>query len=824
MADSISGKDSVTEVAEESFVRERPLEIQRGAVLAGRYQVEEIIGKGGSGVVLRVFDRTVQSVVALKVLKSELARDAKWDKRFSRELRLGRPIQHPNVCRIFDIGEADGHRFLTMELATGGSLRDELKRRPALERPLSDRIADAKAAIAGLAAIHEAGVVHRDFKPDNLLRMEDGRLVISDFGLATDAATAAGVTVMIGTPHYMAPEVLAGEPATTRSDVWALGVVLHEIMFGRRPERKAVSFEGTAKANTAPPGRVERAVLALLERCLEESSGIRPANATVVSAEFDAALSRGWSARRGRWPRSAVGVAAAALLAGALVVSVSKVLRWKAGSARPSGERSKIVAADPGPDWGASARRLADLPGPVHCFEVLDAQTARVIWGWPRVAEDIRWADGRRSPSSLDESTFAVGCPVLAPDRRRLLFTSHSASGTSEIRLSDRPDGRESTVITAGANPLWINDEEFVLDIDLAHVAMFSLASREIALMAADSVSGGFAIGDKSVGPDGNTIAVLYVRGADRAIAVFDAHRLTDEAVLDVPGASKVQFDQRADQLLVSYQSASEVSGVIALRWQDRTARGLGRYRPFDMSFVSRVGSHLWAVARRVRSDAWVQDDPAPRRLTSDGQTYTVSARASGELLVSRRDDKGQMNVWALSPAGDSRRLTNGPVDVAPAFSPIGSRWAYADYAHGAILLCEDLKGTPCRVIYRSDAVPTGPRFSPDGSSLSVVTQLRTPRVAVVSVPDGKIRGSWDSVRQCPPVWSDEGTIWSLEVASAGLRWTERSISGERTGRSAASPANPSPAECWPRGVSGPASLRRAWTSTLESSSLLDVP
>ena len=128
-------KDSITEVAEESFVRERPLQIERGAVLAGRYQVEEVIGKGGSGVVLRVFDRTVQNVVALKVLKSELARDAKWDKRFSRELRLGRPIQHPNVCRIFDIGEADGHRFLTMELATGGSLRDELKRRPALERP-----------------------------------------------------------------------------------------------------------------------------------------------------------------------------------------------------------------------------------------------------------------------------------------------------------------------------------------------------------------------------------------------------------------------------------------------------------------------------------------------------------------------------------------------------------------------------------------------------------------------------------------------------------------------------------------------------------------
>ena len=187
----------------------RPPDIERGTVLAGRYQIEDIIGKGGSGIVLRVFDRTAQNVVALKVLKAELARDTKWEKRFSRELRLGRPIQHRNVCRIFDIGEADGHRFLTMELARGGSLRDELKRTQALERPLEDRLSDARAAIDGLAAIHAAGVVHRDFKPDNLLRMGDGRLVISDFGLATDAANAPGVTVLIGTPHYMAPEVLA---------------------------------------------------------------------------------------------------------------------------------------------------------------------------------------------------------------------------------------------------------------------------------------------------------------------------------------------------------------------------------------------------------------------------------------------------------------------------------------------------------------------------------------------------------------------------------------------------------------------------------------
>src|SRR5689334_19207785 len=107
-------RGSVTSLAESSVIRDRAPDIQRGDLLAGRYQVEAIIGKGGSGIVLRAYDRTAQMPVALKVLRPDLANDERWSQRFARELRLGRPIRHPNVCRIFDIGEADGHKFLTM--------------------------------------------------------------------------------------------------------------------------------------------------------------------------------------------------------------------------------------------------------------------------------------------------------------------------------------------------------------------------------------------------------------------------------------------------------------------------------------------------------------------------------------------------------------------------------------------------------------------------------------------------------------------------------------------------------------------------------------
>ena len=237
---------------------------------------------------MRAFDRTAQMPVALKVLRPDLADDQRWAQRFARELRLGRPIRHPNVCRIFDIGEADGHRFLTMELAEQGTLRDLIKSGAPL-RPLPERLADAAAALAGLAAIHEAGIVHRDVKPDNMLRMADGRLALSDFGLATDLSNSGTVTVMVGTPHYMAPEIRVGEPATTESDVWSLGVVLYEIFFGVRPERKS-SLSQAGMSRPPPPltsTPTERALLALAETCLAELPYERPQDAREVAKLFD---------------------------------------------------------------------------------------------------------------------------------------------------------------------------------------------------------------------------------------------------------------------------------------------------------------------------------------------------------------------------------------------------------------------------------------------------------------------------------------------------------------------------------------------------------
>src|SRR5262245_45805411 len=156
-SDLAAPEHSITAVADgPAITREQAPEVQPGDVLAGRYQVEAVVGKGGSGVVLRAFDRVSATVVAVKVLKSALTHDPRWDKRFSRELRLGRPIRHPNVCRIFDIGDADGYRFLTMEFATGGTLRELVKKNQPLQ-PLPERLAAAAGAAPALSPPQPTG-------------------------------------------------------------------------------------------------------------------------------------------------------------------------------------------------------------------------------------------------------------------------------------------------------------------------------------------------------------------------------------------------------------------------------------------------------------------------------------------------------------------------------------------------------------------------------------------------------------------------------------------------------------------------------------------
>ncbi|MBK9033512.1 MAG: serine/threonine protein kinase [Myxococcales bacterium] len=198
-----------------------------GATLAGRYEILEGIGRGGMGEVYRAFDRELDEVVALKVVHAAVARLPGVVERFRAEVKLARRVTHKNVARTFELGLADGEVFLTMELVTGPSLAARLEHGPL---PASDAIAVAVELCDALAAAHAVGVVHRDLKPDNVLLADDGRVVLTDFGVASLAASTDDTAS--GTPRYMAPEQARGEAPTAQVDVYALGLVLYEMLTG----------------------------------------------------------------------------------------------------------------------------------------------------------------------------------------------------------------------------------------------------------------------------------------------------------------------------------------------------------------------------------------------------------------------------------------------------------------------------------------------------------------------------------------------------------------------------------------------------------------
>src|SRR6202166_261527 len=203
-----------------------------GRLLAGRYRIVALLGKGGMGEVYRADDLTLGQPVALKFLPDEAARDQGLLERFKNEVRIARRVSHPNVCRVYDVGDVEGHNFFTMEYVDGEDLASLLRR---IGRLPEDKALDiARQLCAGLAAAHTKGVLHRDLKPANIMLDGRGQVVITDFGLAGVADQIQGAEVRSGTPAYMAPEQLAGKAVSTRSDIYSLGLVLYEVFTGKR--------------------------------------------------------------------------------------------------------------------------------------------------------------------------------------------------------------------------------------------------------------------------------------------------------------------------------------------------------------------------------------------------------------------------------------------------------------------------------------------------------------------------------------------------------------------------------------------------------------
>jgi serine/threonine-protein kinase len=260
-----------------------------GTVLGGRYRIIGLLGRGGMGEVYRATDLTLDQSVALKFLPAEMSSNPGLLARFHGEVRIARQVSHPNVCRVYDIGEVQGMPFISMEYVDGEDLASLLLRIGRL--PADKALEIARKLCAGLAAAHDRGIIHRDLKPQNVMIDKRGEVVIMDFGLAAIAGQLSGAEVRNGTPAYMAPEQLKGAEVTARSDIFALGLVLYELFTGKRPydggnmqQLLAQQEAAQLTSMTSIAADIDPAVDKVIRRCLDPDPARRPFNSLAVAA------------------------------------------------------------------------------------------------------------------------------------------------------------------------------------------------------------------------------------------------------------------------------------------------------------------------------------------------------------------------------------------------------------------------------------------------------------------------------------------------------------------------------------------------------------
>ena len=256
--------------------------LRQGVVFGGRYEIQGVLGQGGMGAVYKARDRELDRLIALKVIRPELATDPAILQRFKQELILSRNITHKNVVRIYDLGEADGIRFISMEYVDGEDLRTILRR----EGKFSPKkaITVVEQVCRALDSAHTEGVIHRDLKPQNIMRDKHGRIVVMDFGLARSLGDS-GMTqtgAIVGTLEYMSPEQALGSTLDQRSDIFSVGLIFYELLTGKAPYEADTAIASLMKRTReeAPSASdveasVPRSLSAIVSRCLERESANR---------------------------------------------------------------------------------------------------------------------------------------------------------------------------------------------------------------------------------------------------------------------------------------------------------------------------------------------------------------------------------------------------------------------------------------------------------------------------------------------------------------------------------------------------------------------
>ena len=453
----------------QSILRDAPAAVDAPDPWIGRtvshYEITHRIGGGGMGVIYRARDLRLERHVALKFIAPELRRDSEARRRFQHEARAASALDHPNICTIHDIEETeDGREFIVMAAYDGETLRDRIGRGPV---PVAEALDIAGQMARALAAAHDRGIVHRDVKPDNVFMTRDGGVKLLDFGLAgTSDGAMSGAGGVEGTVGYMSPEQAEGRRADARSDAWALGVVLFEMLAGVRPfaaespsgiiERILTSEPDLA----ALPGEVPGDVTALIRRALTKNPAERFGN----GSEFLTALRACGAAASPAMPgtrRATPFRAAAAIVAGIALLLVVLLVRGLPGRAATGVPQAAITSG------GAHVLWVDDDPSNnAKQIEILEQRgvrvttavsTAEALERYDAAVHDVVVSDMGRPEGPNREYVSRAGLELLARLRAREAGVAVIMYTTAR---SARLHGEEAR--SAGARRVVTETEELV--------------------------------------------------------------------------------------------------------------------------------------------------------------------------------------------------------------------------------------------------------------------------------------------------------------------------------------------------------------------------
>jgi len=650
-----------------------------GTRVGGRYRLLAQLGVGGMGIVYKARDEELGVDIALKVLRPDLGRDPEWIERFRRELLLAREVTHKNVVRIHDIGESEGLRFLTMGLVEGRSLLEVLEKDGPF--PVERALRVFRQVAEALQQAHDAGIVHRDLKPGNILLSSDDTAYITDFGIARsldrDGMTRSGIVV--GTLDYLSPEQVAGDPADARSDIYAFGIVLFEMLTGQLPFRAASRVESVAQriAGRAPDiadtgVRVPAHVRRLIRRCLERSPARRYPSVRALLADLDARRAGVFD----RLPRRAAAALAAAALAGGAGLAYREWTAWRATAPAPTPAPTGVAVlpladetGDPSLAWTAT--------GVAEMLTVHLAETPQLrVLGSARVFRTLR--DLKLADAPGDEATLRRVAEML--DVGRLVTGSVRRAGATlrvDLRLVSVGSAGEIEVRTMGAE---------TPDAGGLFRLVGTLGERLRAELGAIAASGALA-------PEPQTTSLeaarAYREGRERLLVgdSVEAAPAFERAVAADPhfapallGLSEAyQALGYHDKAVSAGEKAAEALGSAETRlaWRVRARRALLHGDPTE---AEKVYAEL---VRRYPNDTEALFDVATAQA---GQGAVAKAVETLTRLTTL--DKGDARAWYLLgrnmiQAGDARKAVTGPLVHALALmTQLGNEQGQGDVLH----------------------------------------------------------------------------------------------------------------------------------------------